>query len=313
MLRVAWGLAFAIVVCLAAGTAALAQEGIPLGFHFAAGEVAEYQISFFGSGSLSPLEGGLLPMALRGSLSLSCTVSEVFPDGSGRLHVRVPRAEIEMSIGQQQASLLYEGQKLRWYANGREHAPPEMDFGQVALLGRPLVFRMAPNGRVTEPSFGDSRTLGVLGRVLPQFGLSDLGSFGDEIFPDEPVKVGETWRHSQQLLPFGPAMPVTVNSSHTLVSFSEEGGIGLAKIVGYREAWLRTAPMDISSGEREVMVSVPELRRTVTSTEFFNTTQGRLVRGDYQVGLSSQFSVGIGEEERKGEVEGRIHITVQAR
>jgi len=313
MLALRRGLLVMTLVSAAWANAGQAQEGVPLSFRFAAGQKAQYEISFSGSGSLISPEEGVVPVGLKGTLLLSCAVSEVLPDGSGRLQVRIPEGEMEISVGEQRAALSYRDQKLRWYANGREYMPPEADLGQLPLLGTPLVLRMAPDGQVTEVGFGDHPLVRSLQSALPQLNLTGVGSFGRRVFPDRPIRVGETWHFSEQLSPFGPAIPITVSSSYTLASFSEEGGIGLAKIAGYSEARLRTSALTLPLGQSEVTASVPQLRRTMTSTEFFNTAQGRLIRGDYQVGLSSQFSVRIGEEERKGELEGRIHVTVQAR
>ncbi len=313
MVTVRRGFLLIVLVLLASANAAQAQEAVALSFRFAAGETAQYEVQFAGSGNLVSPEGGMAPVGLKGTLLLDGAVSEVLPDGSGRLQLRLSGGEIEISVGEQRAAVSYRDQQLRWYANGREHMPPDVDLGQVPLLGTPVVFRMAPNGQVTEVSLGDQPLVRFLQAALPGISFTGPGSFGRRVFPDRPVRVGETWYSSEQLSPFGPAIPITVSSSYTLASFSEEGGIGLAKIVGYTETRLTTSPLTMSLGGTEVTAGVPELRKTMTSTEFFNTTQGRLIRGDYQAGLSGRFSVKIRGEERTGEVEGRLRVTVQAR
>jgi hypothetical protein len=149
--------------------------------------------------------------------------------------------------------------------------------------------------------------------MLPQLSLTGGGELSVQIFPDTPVEVGETWRHAVQLLPFGQDVPVNVNSSRTLVSFVEHGEMGVAKIAGYTEARLQGTPTDMSLTEGKIRAGVTELRKTVTSTEFFDATQGRLIRGDYQIGISGRVSSAVGDEKAESGAEGRIHVTVRAR
>jgi len=71
------------IICLtsvlaAPATIAAGQE-VPLALKFAQGDVTQYDVSFSGSGGLRGPDGQLLPMGVRGSLSMSQTVQEVLP------------------------------------------------------------------------------------------------------------------------------------------------------------------------------------------------------------------------------------------
>ncbi|MCJ7822591.1 MAG: hypothetical protein MUQ26_05880, partial [Armatimonadetes bacterium] len=230
---------------------------------------------------------------------------------SGRLEARMPRANLQVNVGQQSARFSYENGRLRWFANGQERSPPDADLSQAPLLGTPIVFTVAPNGRMSGVSLADPRLLGALLQAVPGLPIGQLPQGTDQVFPDGPVSVGETWRKSAQFTPFGPTMPITLTTSRTLDSVSEEGG--LAKISGYGEARFQASQVKMSPGGTEVSVAVPQLRETIASTEFFDTSRGRLLRADYDVSFSTLVSITAGEEKRDGGGEARFHITVQAR
>lgn len=298
---------------LGAQAPALCQEGVALEFKFSPGEVTTYEVGVSGGGHLRSSEGEMAPMGMQGTLSFACRTVEVLADGSARLEARLSGANVQVNIGEQSARFAYENGQMRWFANGQEQAPPEVDFSQLPLLGSPIAFTMAPDGRTSALALADPRLLGALGQVMPGIGAGGLGRIGGQVFPDGPVAVGETWRESARLEPFGPVAPITVSTARTLDSHDVQGGIGIAKISGYSEARCQMGPTSLSRGGTEATVAVPELRETITSTEFFSTSQGRLVRADYDVAFSAQFSLGVGEEEREGDAEARFHIRVQAR
>jgi hypothetical protein len=303
-----------VALCLLVSAAALrAEEEVPLAFKFAAGDVMQYEVSVSGSGGLRAPDGELAAAGMQGSFSLVCTVSEVLPDGSGQLQVKMPKAEVQLSVGQDQARFSYDNGRMRWYANGKEHIPPESDLGQVPLLGMPLTVTVAPNGRLTDVVLPPTEALSAMQQMVPGIGVPQTQNLGEQIFPDEPVKVGQTWQRAAQLLPFGSTMPVTVTTSRTLASYTNEGGIGLARITGYTDVRFRTDPVTVSPGEAPVMVAVPELRETVTSTEFFNTAEGRLVRADYDIAFSTKVGVEMGEQKQEAGLEARFRVAVQSR
>ena len=253
-------------------------------------------------------------MGVRGSLSLSQTVQEVLPDGSGRLSCLLPKAEVSVTMGDEQVRFSCANGKIRWYAGGREHTPPEAPgMEKLPLLEVPVLLTMAPNGRATDFAFADPELMRALEQMAPPgVALGRMPGTGDQMFPDEPMKVGETWRRTAQLYPLGPTMPLTVTMSRTLDFYSEEGGVGLAKMSGFTEARYQMQPMSLTP-QGDVSVSLPELRQTVTATEFFNTTQGRLVRADYDISLTARAAIEVGESTQSGGFEGRLHVSVQAR
>jgi hypothetical protein len=92
----------------------------------------------------------------------------------------------------------------------------------------------------------------------------------------------------------------------------------MARISGYTEARFRAdslpLPMGMGAGEGGGMtIGVPDLRHTITSTEFFNVGAGRLVRGDYDFSFTTRVSVGMQGQSQEASVEARLHATVQAR
>ena len=307
-------LCLSLLLALAAATAAAAQEGVVLAFKFTPGEVQEYDISFSGSGGLRAPDGEMAAMGMQGSCRVKITVGEVLPDGSARLGLLLQRAEVRMTIGDQRARFAFANGQVRWYANGREQAPPGEDISQMPMLGVPLGFVASPRGQILDVIIPNVQNLAGMQQMVPGLGAPQLKNLGEPLFPDKPVQVGETWRSSVSVMPFGPTMPVTVTTSRTLDSYGDTGPMGLAKISGYSETTFRASPMTVGPGESQITVSMPEMKQTLTSTEFFNVASGRLVRADYISSLVTRvaFAAG-GQGQQEAGVEARFSATVQAR
>ncbi len=108
-------------------------------------------------------------------------------------------------------------------------------------------------------------------------------------------------------------MPITLRTSRTLASLTEEAGLGLATITGQADLLVRPDAMTVSPGESESQLVLPELRQSVTSTEFFDTLKGHLVRGDYRVAITTDGPVGFAGQEQDVGFEAHLNATVQAR
>jgi len=314
MSKLTRSLCLSLFVALAAVTGAAAQEGVVLAFTFTPGDVQEYDVSFSGSGGLRAPDGELAAMGMQGSCRLRLTVAEVLPDGSARLALLLQRADLHMTIGEDRARFSFANGRVRWYANGREQAPPDADIAQVPMVGVPLEFIASPRGQILDVILPNVQNLSGMQQMVPGLGTPQLKNLGEPLFPDKPVQVGETWRRSVSVMPLGPTMPVTVTTSRTLDSYSGVAAMGLAKISGYSETTFRANPMTVGPAESQMTVSMPEMKQTLTSTEFFNVTEGRLVRADYISSLVTRVSFAAGGQgQQEAGLEARFSATVQAR
>ena len=106
-----------------------------------------------------------------------------------------------------------------------------------------------------------------------------------------------------------PGIGLIVNQTNSLGN--RLAGMGVAKISGFADTGVRATGDVAAPGG--FAVSIPELRQTTTSTEFFNVTKGQLLRGDYDIGFHTSFSVKLGEEQKSGAIEARLRVSVQAR
>ena len=313
MVRLAQVLALALLMSLLVATGVGAQEGVPLALRFAPGDVMQYQISLSGSGALTAPDGERSPAGLRGTLTCVLTVSEVRSDGSARLQCLLPTGDIDLTLGQRAFRFSYAGNTLRWYADGREYAPPPTGTASVPFAQVPLLFTLAPNGRISEVSIPNGGLMQVLQGSIPGFDLARIQVLGEPLLPDSPVTLGETWRHTSQLLPLGRVLPINVNLSSTLESFTETEGIGLATIASYAEATYAGAPASLSPTSARVRLSLEQLRATLTATQFLNTTTGRLIMGNYEQAISARVLVTVDNTRQTGSLEARLHFDLQAR
>lgn len=307
-------LCLSLLFALAAATAASAQEGIVLAFKFTPGDVQNYAMTFSGSGGLRAPDGEMGAVGMRGSCHVKMTVGEVLPDGSARVGLLLESAEAQMTIGDQSGRFTFANGQVRWYANGREQAPPEADISQVPMLGVPLEVIASPRGQILDVVLPKMQELAGIQQMIPGMGSPQLKNLGEAMFPETPVKVGETWRRSVMVMPLGPTVPVTVTTSRTLDSYSGAEAMGLAKISGYSETTFRVNPMSVGPGESQITVAMPEMRQTLTSTEFFNVPEGRLVRADYISSLKTRVSFAAGEQgQQEAGLEARFTATLQSR
>ena len=301
-----------LAACLALQTSSLAQQTIPLAFKFGAGDVVHYDVSISGSASLMVTGQKVTPVSIRGAISLIQSVAQAFPDGSGRIETRIPSGELTMTLDKEQVKLIYANNQVRWYANGKESTPPQGDLSKVPLIGTPLVYTMMPDGRVKDVAIADPALISQVTRSLPKFDFAAMQSMGGGVFPAAPVAVGETWRNTTRIAPIGPQYPVTVSTSRTLDSYTDAGGIGLSKIVGFAETRFGGMPAIPLPGQ-DVSIAISDIRHTINSTEFFNTTSGRLMRGDYDIAFSTQLSAQAGGEQKAAGIEARLRLNVQSR
>lgn len=304
-------LVFAIAAACAAPAFSAAQS-VPLMLKFTPGETLQYDVTFSGSGNVTAPGADLAVLGLRGNLTVVQKVVEVLPDGSGRLETTIPRLEVDVTLADHQARFSFVGGRMRLMADGKESSPPDTaSLQNIPLLMTPITFTVAPDGRTTGISLADQQLLGQLSQVIPQLDAAQMWRSSEPLFPSSPVAVGETWRRSARYLPFGPQMPIIATISHTLDEYTEKEGMGLARISGFADASLAGSQQLNAPGG--VSVAIPELRETITSTEFFNTTKGQLVRGDYDVSLRTRFAVQAAEQSQSGRLEARLRVSVQAR
>lgn len=220
-------LAAAIALCCAVASPAQEQR-VPLAFKFAVGDVIQYDVSVSGSASVIAAGNQVTPVVVRGNLSLAQTVTQVLPDGSGRLETRLPSADLTVVVDKEQAKFSFANGQLRWFANGKESTPPQGDLSKLPLIGAPVAYTMAPDGRLSNLGFADPRLMAEVLKAMPGFDLSGMQNTGEAIFPAKPVRIGETWSDSKTLAPMGPLLPFLLTTSRTLDSYSDAGGIGLA-------------------------------------------------------------------------------------
>jgi hypothetical protein len=302
-----------LAVLAAVASMAAAEDGVALAFKFEPGDTAKYDVSLSGGGGIQSPDGKMIAALLHGDMRVFYRVVDVLPDGSGRLDVQIERANLQVSIDQENARFSYQDGRLRWYANGKEQVPPDTDPQQVPLFGTPLNVTMAPNGRLIDVVLPQIDGMPAMQHAVPGLQMPDFRNTGEPAFPDEPVSVGQTWRRTTQLQPLGPQMPITVRTSRTLASYTDEGGVGVATITGQGDVIIRPQPMTVSAGESPTTVSLPEVRQTLTSTEFFDATQGRLMRADYRVVISTQGPLEVAGQRQDVGIQAQLTANIQAR
>ena len=308
-------LLLAALLAALSSTSLLAQEQEPvsLGLKFTQGEAVNYDVTFSGAGSLVAPDGTRATLLLQGSYTFTETPAQVNPDGSAVLETLLPKADVTITIKDQKVRFSYADGKVHWFAQGKEQTPPQQDLSKFPLLSLPMRITMKPDGSVTEVAFTDTSFLDLLGKVLPGLGstppsLSALNT--SPLLPSAPVRVGESWS-TEKTLPLPTGDNATYRSRRTLESMTANLGVAVAKLSGFSEVRYRGRPSSVSGpGGESISVSIPDLRQTVASTEFFNTGRGRLVRGDYDMQFTTQVSVTAAGATQGGRVEARLRATI---
>lgn len=300
-----------------ASSAVGAQEAVPIAFKFAPGEVLRYDISVSGVGNLSVPGAESTSVAMQGSFGLAQSVLEVTQEGSAVLETLLPRADLVVTIKDQQAKFSFAEGKLRWFTNGKEQTPPQVDLSKAPLLQSPLRITTKPDGSVTNIGFTNTELLELLAKSVPGMPSGGLGhnlplANSSPILPSAPVKVGETWSRAEKV-PLGPGQYLDCSLNRTLDSVTKQGGLEIAKIVGSGEARFRGNPKLTVPGGQPMELSIEELRQSFGSTEFFNVSTGRLIRGDYEARLNTKMSAGMMGQTQSAGLTFRVIVSVVGR
>nr|NIR03485.1 hypothetical protein [Gemmatimonadales bacterium] len=72
-----------------------------------------------------------------------------------------------MTIGKDSARFSYGNGRIRWYANGREQAPPEEDISQVPMLGVPLEVVASPRGQILDVVLPNLQNMAGVREMVP--------------------------------------------------------------------------------------------------------------------------------------------------
>jgi hypothetical protein len=311
--------ACAVLLLLAwvSGSALAADEAVPIAFKYAQGDMLRYDVSFSGVGNLAVPGVDSTSVGMQGSCGVSQSVLKVDEDGTAVLETLLPRADMTVTVKDQQARFSYADGRLRWFTNGQEQTPPQMDLSKAPLLQAPLNITTKPDGTVTSIGFSNTEFLEMLAKAVPGMPVGLLGqnlpmTNSSPILPSAPVKVGETWTRTDKL-PIGTGQYMDVTMKRTLESVTKQGGLEIAKIMGSGEAKFRGNPKISAPGGQKMDISIGELKETFGSTEFFNLGTGRLVRGEYQVRFVAKMAAAMMGQAQHAEVTFRMIGSVVGR
>jgi|GEM_PF-5100546 len=227
-----------LLICLALlgilGQFALAQAPMPLEFKFTQGQNLNYLATFNATGSMlmqpAPAQMPNMTMSLQGNMDFSQQVTQVYPDGSADLSLRLPRAALNMSAMGQQFNVLLQSGKINLTVNGQpQQTPPDANLSQFPLIGVPLKMRMDKLGKVTDFSLPN---FGALTEIMKSSGMdmSSMMKFSQNQLPDHPVAVGDSWIQNIALPMVPGSPPLQIKTVNTLLGFEGVGGQQTAKI-----------------------------------------------------------------------------------
>ncbi len=236
--------------------------------------------------------------------------TKVGPDGAAVLETLVPRADITISIADKKARFAYLNGALHWYLNGQEQTPPKADLSKAPLFSSPMLVTMKPDGTVTDVSFADAQIMEALRKLIPNLGSGLPTQTSLPMFPAKPVQVGESWTQSGSL-PLPSGQTGSFNSRRTLASLDTQGGFTVAKITGFSQVKFSCASQTVPGpGGQKLSFSIPEMKESVTSTEFFNASAGLPMRGDYDLQFNMNMSAGLGTTTQAGSMDLRLRATM---
>ncbi len=308
-------LAAALAVALGLVWPAFADtsEPVTLALKFAPGDTLDYDVSLSGAGSFTAPDRTRSTLTLQGDFTVNERVAQVNGDGSASLELLLPRADISVGVMGKTARFAWLDGKLHWYTDGVEQTPPQVDTLKMKLpvLQTPMLVTMTPEGRVTSATLSDQSMLDLLRKAVPGLDQQLMTPNATTTLPDHPVAVGETWTDTKEL-PLAPGMTATCRIRHTLDSVMGGGDQQLAKITGFTEIKLRAASFS-PPGQSAVSVAIPDLKETISSTEFFSVTAGRLVRANYDIGFGTKITATAQAKSVSGGLDARVLVDVVVR
>ncbi len=309
----AFALALVVVVLGAAAGVAAGAEGVPLALKFAAGDQLSYEATFWGDGSVTAPDGQNSKLNLQGSCTFSQRVARVNPDGSAEVELLLPAADLSLSLRGRRVRFSYGNGKVRWFTDGKEQAPPQVDLSTAPLLALPITVTVQPDGRMTAFGLPGGQLTEMLRQVLPGGIPAMPQGSAVPLFPSHPVQVGETWEQPLAL-PAGPLTSgLTGRSRRTLEEMTGGPGMAVAKVSGFTEVRFRPGQSASLPVGESVTISMPEMRQTLRSQEFFDVDAGQLVRADYDLTFVTRLAAAVSGKSQSGSVDAHLRVVVTAR
>jgi hypothetical protein len=272
-----------------------------LEFKFTPGQNLNYLATINATGSMvmqpAPAQMPNMTMSLQGNMDFSQQATQVYPDGSADLALKLPRAAINvLAAGQKFNALLQNGQ-LSVTINGQtQQMPPDANLSQFPLIGTPLKIRMDKLGKVTDFSLPN---FGALTEMMKSSGMdmSSMMKFNQNQLPDHPVAVGDSWTQNIAIPMTPGSPPMQIKMVNTLLGFEGVGGQQTAKIQikGSATGCNLKMPTPTIPGANQNMpkidTTIESMNMDMEGTIWFAPQLGRMMKSQQAMTLKEVISV----------------------
>ena len=239
-----------------------AEEPVALEYHYAPGRVLHYHyhVTMNGSQKNSGEEAkeatspkGSDTFSAKMNSKITMETKKVQEDGSAWVDVRYDAFEVSQSVN---------GKETPVGGEGNESPLKE-------LVGKTVSMHFQKDGKLLEAAPNPG------GTKAPS--LDQLFGQMEGIFPDHPVRVGESWTKKMELPIEGAAQKVKADFQNTLESFEKVGDRNCAKIKSVLTFSLPEGKLNPPAGENPLGISV-KMEGKGELWQYFDVSEGIVVK-----------------------------------
>ncbi len=308
-----------ILVCITVVFAASAfADSTPgemlLRYKFAPGQAIQYAITATGNGNvqINGAPGDRVPknisilLDVTGSLSQSC--EEVDKDGIATIEFKYDEMNATVNVvnvATSQLRMSEDGTTMT--VNGKDQPVPD---AVQELMGRTLTLKMDERGHVREIKGLEKVQEALRKAKLENFNLEQLLQQSQAFLPEEPVSVGDSWKHTLTVTSSGADAKASLQipMEYTLAGIVDVGGHPCAKIDFVGDLNLpKLGPLPMPQQLRQAPVAsmavlLKDVVQQTRGTYYFNIADGRVERADVNQTVSMQVITSGQAKTPKGKV-----------
>ena len=257
-----------------------AEEPVTLEYHYTPGKALHYryEVTMSGSQKNSGEEAQKEPplkeadtFSAKMNSKITMEAKKVDPDGSAWVDVRYDAFDMSQTVNGKEVPL-----------GGEEGKPGESPFKD--LIGKTISMHFQKNGKLLEAA---SAPKGMKNPSLDQL-------FGqmEGIFPDHPVRLGDSWVKKLNLPIEGVTQKVAADFQNTLESFEKVGKHNCAKIKSVLKFSLPEGKVNPQGAETPLGISV-KMEGSGELWQYFDVSEGMVVKTEGATKTASTQSITV--------------------
>lgn len=274
-------------------------EGVLLRYKFVPEQAIQYAVTATGNGNV--LISGTAPEQVPRNVSILLDVTgllsqmckSVDEDGIATVEFRYDEMNATVNVvGVATSQLRMTEDGTTMTVNGKDQPVPDV---VQELMGRTLTLKVDDRGRVREIKGLEKVQEALRKANLENFNLEQLLQQSQALLPEEPVSVGDSWKHTLTITAPGADAKASLQipMEYTFAGIVQEGGHRCAKVdfvgdLNLPKLGPLPAPQLRQGPVTSMTILLKDTVQQMRGTYYFNIADGRIERADLNQTISMQ-------------------------